>query len=109
MVAFQLVNMSFDFQIYKSYVATVWNMMDESRGVVNPCLMTLLKDICEWAVAYFGMSVDYNRWANILYLSLGNLFFLFVSYGAAEAETIQRSYGAEHVYLLLSCGYTTPA
>ncbi len=55
-------------QIYKTYFFTVLNMADESRGVVNPSLMSFLKDICQWTTEYFRIDADYNRYANILFV-----------------------------------------
>ncbi|NQU65849.1 MAG: DUF2029 domain-containing protein [SAR324 cluster bacterium] len=65
---FHLLNYLSNPGVYTSYFITVLNMADESRGVVNPSLMSLLKDICEWAVGYFKIAADYNRYAAVLFV-----------------------------------------
>lgn len=65
---FHLLNYLSNPKIYTTYFITVLKMADESRGVVNPSLMSLLKDICQWAVAYFNLAADYNRYATVLFI-----------------------------------------
>jgi len=74
-------------EIYTTYFFTVLNMADESRGVVNPSLMSLLKDICQWSVEYFGIVSDYNRYANILFFQCG-CAVVSVFLGIAQKEVI---------------------
>ncbi len=67
-IFYHLLNYLSNPQTYTTYFFAVINMVDESRGVINPSLMSLLKDFCEWGVGFFSMDIDYNRYANGLFL-----------------------------------------